>query len=71
MFIDEILHQDLISFIEKCEKADENGNVNLSDYILAAILRKIIDGDCRMTDTATDHEKGKMYIELTFYGKDK
>ena len=70
MMLDAKLHEDLISYIVSRETPDENGKVKLGDYIIADILRKIIEGDCRVSDMATDHSKNKMFVEFSFYEKD-
>lgn len=55
---------DLISFIER-EKDKENRT--LADWTVQWILESIIDGDCKITGSATDHEEKKMYVEFSFY----
>lgn len=59
---------DLRSFIEK-EKDKENRT--LADWVVQWILEKIIDGDCKITGSATDHDKKKMYVEFSFYQKER
>lgn len=61
---DQNIVDDLISFIEK-EKGKENRT--LSDWVVRWILEKIIDGECKITGSATDHTEKKMYVEFTFY----
>lgn len=55
---------DLISFIER-EKGKENRT--LADWTVQWILESIIDGECKITGSATDHEEKKMYVEFSFY----
>ena len=49
----------------------QGGEQVLGDAISAAILRHIIDGECRITGSVTDHGKKKMFVEYTFYEEDK
>ena len=55
---------DLISFVEKVKDKE---NRTLADWVVQWILEKIIDGDCKITGSATDHHKKKMYVEFSFY----
>lgn len=63
--LDLALQKDIIDFV-KTQEAQE-GNRVLRDVISAAILRDIIDGECRITGSVTDHKKKKMFVEYTFY----
>ena len=70
--LDAELQRDLLSFVEAQEESERTtGRAVLGDSIKATILRKLIEGDCRITGSATDHEKKKMWVEFTFYSKDK
>lgn len=62
---------DLINFVKaQDEKEHIEGRTTLSDSIRAAIVDKIIAGDCHITGSATDHNKKKMWVEFTFYNKE-
>ena len=63
--LDMALQKDLMDFVE--EQEAKEGKHTLGDVLIAEILRKIIDGDCRMSGCATNHEKKRMYVEFTFY----
>lgn len=63
--LDMALQKDLMDFVEE-QKAKE-GKRTLGDALVAEILRKIIDGDCRISGCATNYEKKRMYVEFTFY----
>lgn len=63
------LQADLISFVEE-QEAKPYPHI-LGESLTADILRKFIDGDCRMSGCATNHEKKTMYLEFTFYEKEK
>lgn len=67
--LDKMLQADLISFCEE-QEAKPYPHV-LGESLTADILRKFIDGDCRMSGCATNHEKKTMYLEFTFYEKEK
>lgn len=59
---------DLINFVKaQDEKERIEGRTTLSDSIRAAIVDKIIAGDCHITGSVTDHDKKKMWVEFTFY----
>lgn len=65
--LDKSLQDELISFVEERESKEKTGNTRLDEVLTTGILRKIIDGDCRMTGCCTNHETKKMFIEFTFY----
>lgn len=69
--IDAELQKDLITFVETQEAKSERGEKStLSDVIRADIVKKIIEDDCRITGSATDHSKKIMWVEFTFYSKE-
>lgn len=59
---------DLISFIER-EKCKENRT--LADRVVQWILEDIISGKCKITGSATDHDKKKMFVEFSYYQENK
>lgn len=63
--LDMELQKDLIDFVKTEE---ERKGKTLGDAIKADVLKKLIDGDCKITGSATNHKKKKMYVEFTFYG---
>lgn len=67
--LDRELQKDIIDFVEKQEA--QKGKQVLRDAISAAILRHIIDGECRITGIVTDHDKKKMFVEYSFYEEDQ
>ena len=67
--LDRELQNDIINFVKK-QEAQERKQV-FRDALSAAILRHIIDGECRITGCITDHKKKKMFVEYTFYEEDK
>ena len=67
--LDKQLQADMISFVEEQEAKPYPHT--LSESLTADILRKFIDGDCRMSGCATNHEKKTMYLEFAFYEKEK
>lgn len=69
--IDRELQKDLINFVEAQEaRSDGEKKRTLSDVIRAEIVSKIIQGDCKITGSATDHNQKKMWVEFTFYAKE-
>ena len=66
--LDMELQKDLVSFVEA---ENERERKTLGDAIKADIVEKIIQGDCKITGSATDHEKKKMFVEFTFYSKEE
>ncbi len=66
--IDIELQKDLLDFIKQreSEKNQPFGNV-----LVAAILRKLIDGDCRITGCAKNDKSGKLWVEYSFYGEEQ
>ena len=66
--LDRVLQKDILDFVEKQEA--QKGKRVLRDDISAAILRRIIDGECWITGSVTDYEKKKMFVEYTFYDED-
>lgn len=67
--LDKQLQADLISFVEE-QEAKPYPHV-LGESLTASILRHFINGDCRMSGCATNHEKKTMYLEFTFYEGEK
>lgn len=63
------LQADLIAFVEE-QEAKPYPHI-LAESLTADILRKFIDGDCRMSGCATNYEKKTMYLEFTFYEKEQ
>lgn len=59
---------DLKAFI-KTEEQKENRT--LGDWTKRWILESIIDGKCKITGSATDHSKKKMYVEFSFYQEEQ
>ena len=65
--LDMELQKDLINFVKS---ENEREGKTLGDALKADILEKLIQGDCKITGSATDHKKKKMFVEFTFYGDD-
>ena len=63
--LDKQIQGDLLAFVEQQEAKPYPHT--LGESLTTEILRKFIDGDCRMSGCATDHEKNIMYLEFTFY----
>lgn len=63
--LDKQLQADLIAFVTE-QEAKPYPHV-LGEDLTASVLRHFIDGDCRMSGCATNHEKKTMYLEFTFY----
>ena len=53
---------DLNEFI----KGIESMRLTLGESILVDILKQMIKEDCQITASKTDHEAGKMWIEVTW-----
>ena len=53
---------DLNQFI----KGIESMRLTLGESILVDILKQMIKEDCQITASKTDHEAGKMWIEVTW-----
>lgn len=66
--LDMELQKDLINFVKS---ENEREGKTLGDAIKADILKKLIQGDCKITGSATDHKKKKMFVEFTFYDGDE
>lgn len=63
--IDMELQKDLLNFVrEQEEKAYPH---TLGDELIAEILRDIIKGDARLSGCVTNHEKKRMYLEISFF----
>lgn len=66
--IDIELQTELLDFIEKRESEK---NQPFGKVLVAAILRKLIDGDCMITGCAKNDKTGKLWVEYSFYGEEK
>lgn len=62
--IDIELQKDLLDFIKKRESEE---NQPFGKVLVATLLRKLIDGDCRITGCAKNDKKGKLWVEYSFY----
>ena len=65
--LDMELQKDLINFVKS---ENEREGKTLGDALKVDILEKLIQGDCKITGSATDHKKKKMFVEFTFYDGD-
>ena len=63
--MDDDVRESLMAFIE-AQEAKPWPHI-LRDEVTAWILKAIVDGDCRISGSATDHTKKIMYVEFTFY----
>jgi hypothetical protein len=66
--IDATLQKDLIDFIKKRESEK---NQPFGKVLVATILRKLIDGDCRITGCAKNDKTGKLWVEYSFYEEER
>lgn len=66
--IDIELQKDLLDFIKKRESEE---NQLFGKVLVAAILRKLIDGDCRITGCAKNDKSGKLWVEYSFYEEEQ
>ena len=62
--IDIELQKDLLDFIKKRESEE---NQPFGKVLVATLLRKLIDGDCRITGCAKNDKTGKLWVEYSFY----
>ena len=63
--IDMELQKDLVDFVKAQE--EKPWPHTLGDAILVEILKDIIKGDARISGSATNHKKKRMYLEISFY----
>lgn len=57
---------DLHDFVAEQEKRDKK---TLGEEILIKIMKDIVNGECKITGSQTDHEKAMMWIEFTWEWK--
>lgn len=63
---------DMIDGLKAFIKTEEQKeNRTLGDWTKQWILESIIDGKCKITGSATDHSKKKMYVEFSFYQEEQ
>ncbi len=67
--IDMALQKDLVDFIKAQE--EKPWPHTLGDALLVEILNDIVKGDARLSGCATNHEKKRMYLEISFYENDE
>ena len=63
--IDMELQKDLIDFVKAQEEKPYPHT--LGDALLKEILKDIIKGDARLSGCVTNHEKKRMYLEISFF----
>ena len=66
--IDMELQKDLLNFVK--EQEEKPYPHTLGDALLAEILKEIINGNARLSGCVTNHEKKRMYLEVSFYEDD-
>ena len=59
------LEKDLLDFVKAQE--EKPWPHTLGDALISEILKDIIKGDARLSGCVTDHEKKRMYLEISFY----
>lgn len=64
--IDIELQKELLDFIKKQESEK---NQPFGKVLVATLLRKLINGDCRITGCAKNDKTGKLFVEYSFYGE--
>lgn len=67
--IDAELQKDLLDFVKVQE--EKPWPHTLGDALISEILKDIIKGDARLSGCVTDHEKKRMYLEVSFYEDEK
>lgn len=65
--IDIELQKELLDFIKKRESEK---NQPFGKVLVATLLRKLINGDCRITGCAKNDKTGKLFVEYSFYEED-
>lgn len=65
--IDMELQKDLLNFVK--EQEEKPYPHTLGDALLTEILKDIISGNARLSGSVTNHEKKRMYLEVSFYGE--
>lgn len=65
--IDIELQKELLDFIKKQESEK---NQPFGKVLVATLLRKLINGDCRITGCAKNDKTGKLFVEYSFYEED-
>jgi hypothetical protein len=63
--IDMAFQKDLVDFIKAQE--EKPWPHTLGDTLLVEILKDIVKCDARLSGCATNHEKKRMYLEISFY----
>lgn len=63
--IDMELQKDLIDFVKAQEEKPYPHT--LGDALLKEILKDIIKGDARLSGCVANHEKKRMYLEISFF----
>ncbi len=66
--LDIALQKDLLDFIKQRESEK---NQPFGKVLAATILRKLIDGDCRITGCAKNDKTGKLWVEYSFYEEEQ
>lgn len=64
------MNDDLKAFVDESEN-QRNGQRTLGEAIVAQIGMDMIQGNCRLTASRTDHDKKKMWCEFTWEWEDE
>ena len=62
------LQKDLLDFIKQQESEK---NQPFGKVLVAKLLKKLINGDCKITGCAKNDKTGKLWVEYSFYGEDQ
>lgn len=66
--LDAELQKDLVDFV-KAQEANTEPHT-LGDALLKECVKSIISGEARISGCVTNHQKKRMYIELSFFEDD-
>ncbi len=65
--IDATLQKDLLNFIKQRESEK---NQPFGKFLVAELLKMLINGDCTITGCAKNDKTGKLWVEYSFYEKE-
>ena len=66
--LDIALQKDLLDFIKQRESEK---NQPFGKVLVAELLKKLINGDCKITGCAKNDKTGKLWVEYSFYEKEQ
>lgn len=62
--LDTELQKELVEFVKQCES--DKATRPLKAYLIAELIKQLVNGDREITGLATNHESGDVFVRFSF-----